>query len=380
MSRVLILGGGFGGLSAAHALRSALAATDEVVLVERQPTFVMGLRKSWALVGSGDLAGGERRLDVLTGRGIEVVTGEISAIEPEAKAAVVDGRRLAGDALIVALGAARAPESIPGFAEHVHDVYERSSLARAAEALRSTKGGAIAIGIFGVPYTCPPAPYEMAFLVSDLLRRRGVPARVEVFTPQPMSLPVIGQAGCDVLEARLSEEGIDFHPNHQALAVEPGEVVFSGGRGRFDLLLGVPPHRCPAVAASAGLTDGGSWVKVDPSTMETRFPGVYAIGDLVEIPLANKMMLPKAGVFAESQAQVAAEHISAALSGGGPAAAAFNGQGYCYLEVGRGLAMEVRGDFLAAPAPAVSIGAALASRLNEKRDFEATRLKKWFDA
>ena len=121
-------------------------------------------------------------------------------------------------------------------------------------------------------------------------------------------------------------------------------------------------------------------MKVDPSTMETRFPGGYAIGDLVEIPLANKMMLPKAGVFAESQAQVAAEHISAALSGGGPAAAAFNGQGYCYLEVGRGLAMEVRGDFLAAPAPAVSIGAALASRLNEKRDFEATRLKKWFGA
>jgi sulfide:quinone oxidoreductase len=219
----------------------------------------------------------------------------------------------------------------------------------------------------------------MAFLVNDFLRSRGVPARVEVFTPQPMSLPVIGHAGCDVLEARLSEEGIDFHPNHQALAVEPGEVVFSGGRGRFDLLLGVPPHRCPAVAASAGLTDGGSWVKVNPSTMETRFPGVYAIGDLVEIPLANKMMLPKAGVFAESQAQVAAAHIAAALSGG-TASAAFNGEGYCYLEVGRGLAMEVRGDFLAAPAPAVSIGAPLASRLNEKRDFEATRLKKWFGA
>jgi sulfide:quinone oxidoreductase len=133
------------------------------------------------------------------------------------------------------------------------------------------------------------------------------------------------------------------------------------------------------VAASAGLTDGGSWVKVNPSTMETRFPGVYAIGDLVEIPLANKMMLPKAGVFAESQAQVAAAHIAAALSGG-TASAAFNGEGYCYLEVGRGLAMEVRGDFLASPAPAVSIGEPLASRLNEKRDFEATRLKKWFGA
>src|SRR3970282_744635 len=115
MSRVLILGGGFGGLSAAHALRSTLAAADEGVLVERQGTLGMGVRKSWALVGSGDLAGGERRLDVLTGRGIEVVTGEITAIEPEAKAAVVDGRRLAGGALILGLGAARAPRSGPGF-------------------------------------------------------------------------------------------------------------------------------------------------------------------------------------------------------------------------------------------------------------------------
>jgi len=377
MSRVLILGGGFGGLAAAHALRSALPAADEVVVVERQPTFVMGLRKSWALVGSGDFESGQRRIDALTSRGIEVVAGEITTIEPEVRAAQVDGRRLEADALVVALGAAGTPASVPGFAEHAHNVYDRASIARAAEALRSIEGGAIAIGIFGVPYSCPPAPYEMAFLVSDLMRRRGVRAKVDVFTPQPMSLPVIGQVSCDVLEARLAEAGIDFYPNHQAVAVEPGEVVFSGGRRRFDLLLGVPPHRCPAVAASAGLTDGRPWVKVNPSTMETRFPGVYAIGDLVEIPLANKMMLPKAGVFAESQAQVAAAHIAAAFSGGATNAA-FSGEGYCYLEIGQGLAMEVRGDFLASPAPAVSIGEPSASFLEQKRTFEATRLKAWF--
>jgi sulfide:quinone oxidoreductase len=209
------------------------------------------------------------------------------------------------------------------------------------------------------------------------MRQRGVTAGVEVFTPTPMSLPVVGAAGCDVLESRLAKEGITFYPNHQAVAVGPGEVVFREGRGRFDLLLGVPPHRCPEVAAAAGLTDGGAWVRVDPATMETRFPGVYAIGDMVEIPLANKMALPKAGVFAEAQAKVAAARIAAGLSGG-TSGASFDGEGYCYLEVGQGLAMEVRGEFLAKPAPAVSMGEARASLLEEKRMFEASRLTAWF--
>jgi sulfide:quinone oxidoreductase len=379
MNRVLILGGGFGGLAAAHALRSTLAAEDKVVLVERRPTFIMGLRKSWALVGHSDLATGERRLDRLAARGIEVVAGEIDSIDPAARAVEVAGRRLEGDAIVVALGAARVAEGVPGFVEHAHNVYDVNRIDHAAEALRSFTGGVIAIGIFGAPYTCPPAPYELAFLVQDLMRREGRSARLEVFTPLPMSLPVVGPAGCDVLENRLAAEGIAFYPNHQAVTVERGEVVFRQGRGRFDLLLGIPPHRCPEIVAAAGLTDGGAWVRVDPVTMATRFPGVYAVGDIIEVPLANGMMLPKAGVFAEAQAQVAAAHIAAGFSGGA-SQAAFGGEGFCYLEVGKGLAMEVRGDFLAKPAPAISMGEPRASLMDEKHKFEAGRLLSWFGA
>jgi sulfide:quinone oxidoreductase len=379
MNRVLILGGGFGGLAAAHALRPALGAEDEVVVVERRPTFVMGLRKSWALVGHGDLAAGERRLDRLAARGIEVVAGEIVSIDPSARAVEVAGRRLEGDAILVALGAARAADSVPGFVENAHNVYDVARIDHAAQALRSFRGGVIAIGVFGAPYTCPPAPYEMAFLVSDLMRREGRSVHLEVFTPLPMSLPVVGPAGCEALERRLAAEGIAFYPNHQAVAVEPGEVVFRQGRGHFDLLLGVPPHRCPEVVAAAGLTDGGAWVRVDPGTMATRFPGVYAVGDIIEVPTANGMMLPKAGVFAEAQAQVAAAHIAAMFSGGA-SRAAFSGEGFCYLEVGKGLAMEVRGDFLAKPAPAISMDEPRASLLDEKHRFEADRLRRWFGA
>lgn len=377
MRRVLILGGGFGGLAAAHALRSALNPADEVILVERRPTFVMGLRKSWALVGAESLERGERRLDSLARRGIEVVAGEVTAIDPADRTADVGGRRLGGDALIVALGAERSAEGVPGLAAYGHNVYDREAIPRAAEALRKFEGGTIAIGIFGAPYTCPPAPYEIAFLVNDLMRQRGLRAEVEVFAPMPISLPVVGKAGSDLLQAKLAETGIAFHPNHQAVAVEPGEIVFREGRGHFDLLLGVPPHRSPAVVVSSGLTDGGPWVKVDPATMETRFPGVYAIGDIVGIPLPNGMALPKAGVFAEAQAKVAASRIAASLAGKAQEAV-FTGEGYCYMEVGRGLAMEVRGDFLASPNPTVAFGEPSANCMEDKRAFEATRLEAWF--
>jgi sulfide:quinone oxidoreductase len=248
---------------------------------------------------------------------------------------------------------------------------------RAAAALRAFDGGVIAVVIFGAPYTCPPAPYEVAFLVNDRMRRAGIHAQIDVFSPQPVSLPVVGAVGCQTLETRLADEGIAFHPNHHAVSVEPGEVVFQEGRYPFDLLFGVPPHRCPPIVVSAGLTDGRAWVPVDPATMATRVPGVYAVGDMVEIPTANGLTLPKAGVFAEAQARVAAEHIAALLRGG-TSPATFEGDGFCYLEVGQGMALEVRGDFLAAPAPAVVVGEPRADLLEEKHRFEAERLARWF--
>ena len=124
MHRVLVLGGGFGGIATAVALRSHLEPADEVVLVERRPSFVMGLRKNWGLVGASTLAEGERPLAALGERGIEVVAGTIDAIRADAREAQVDGRTITADALVVALGAERDPGRVPGFREHAIDVYD----------------------------------------------------------------------------------------------------------------------------------------------------------------------------------------------------------------------------------------------------------------
>ena len=378
MHRVLILGGGFGGIATAVALRSRLDPADEVVLVERRPTFVMGLRKNWALVGASTLAEGERPLAALGERGIRVVTGSIGAIRPDAREADIDGRTISADALVVALGAERDPERIPGFREHAIDVYDTSSNEAAAAAIDAFAGGRVVIGIFGVPYPCPPGPYELALLLADRLAARGVAGGLFVFTPQSGSLPVLGEAGCAAFDGRLAAEGISFRPKTTATAVEPGVVVAADTRIPFDLLLGVPPHRVPAVVTDAGLADPGGWVKVDRATLQTTSPGVFAIGDVTAIPLATGQPLPKAGVFAHAQGDVVASRIADQLAGRTPTAV-FDGHGMCFLETGHGRATMVRGNFYATP-PDVALAEASEDHLAAKHAFEAERLAAWFGA
>lgn len=376
MRRVLILGGGFGGLATAHTLRQTLQPEDEVVLVDRRSHFMMGLRKPWALTGRGTLDEGRRPLAALEQRGVRLLRGAVTAIDPANRAAEVDGRRVEADALVVALGAELAPDRLPGFEQHAINVYDPEQVPRAAEALQRFAGGRVLVGVFGVPYKCPPAPYEMAFLVRDLLQARGVSAVVEVFTPQPAAIPLLGPASRSAIEDRLAERGIAFLPNRKASAIAPGEVVFADERRPFDLLLGVPPHRCPEVVVRSGLTEGGAWVRVDPRTLETRYPGVYAVGDVTEILMANGSPMPKAGLFAEAAGRVAAERIAASFAGR-PVEAAFDGVGYCFMDVSREAALLLRGQFLADP-PRVEATEPSPEHEEQKRAFETERLQRWF--
>lgn len=376
--RVLILGGGFGGIAAAVALRAQLDPADEVVLVERGRTFVMGLRKNWAVLDRSALAEGERPLALLSDRGVRVVTGTIGAIHPADMAAEVDGTSWDADALIVALGAEGDPDRVPGFRERAIDVYDLTQGDRARTAIDAFTGGRLVIGIFGAPYPCPPAPFELAMLIDERLRSRGIDGAIEVFSPLPLSLPILGQAGCGSFESRLESAGIAFLREHAATAVDDGAVVFGDARRPFDLLLGVPPHRVPQIVAESGLTAGGPWVKVNPRTLETSHPGVYAIGDVTALPLASGQMLPKAGAFAQAQGEVVAARIALTFEGGQPTAT-FAGDGACFLETGGGMAAMVTGGFLADP-PSVRLTEPSPEHFAAKRAFERERLAAWFGA
>jgi sulfide:quinone oxidoreductase len=378
MSRVLILGGGFGGVATAHHLRTLLGPEDEVVLVDRRTHFMMGFRKNAELAGREPMAVGRRPLAALERSGIRVVKGTVTRIDPGSRAADVDGTSIRADALVVALGAALDPDGVPGLADHAFNAYDPAQVPRAAQAVASQRDGQAVIGIFGAPYKCPPAPYELALLLEGATRTRGTGPSLTVFTPQPMSLPVLGAPGCDVLEGHLERRGIGFRPNAKAAAVEPGRVVLADGdQIPFDLLLAVPPHRSPPLLVGAGLAEPGAWVQPDPRTLQTPFEGVWAVGDCTYIPLAISHPLPKAGVLAEAQGRVVAERIAARFAGREPTAV-FDGEGSCFLELGDGTAMLVRGRFLADPAPEVEFTEASPRHLEDKARYERERLNTWF--
>ena len=233
------------------------------------------------------------------------------------------------------------------------------------------------VGIFGTPYPCPPAPYELAILLAERFDARGIDADVSVFAPVPIVLPILGASECVPLDRRLEERGITFLGSYLATEVTEKTVHFgSEEQLPFDLLLAIPPHRCPSVLVEAGLAAAGGWVKVDLATLETGHPGVYAIGDSTAIPLANGLPLPKAGLFAEKEGLTVAARIAAELRGEVPTAT-FDGRGACYIEMGNGEASTVSGDFFDDP-PSVGLSMPDAQQRAAKERFEMDRLAHWF--
>lgn len=377
MARVLVLGAGFGGIATAVALREQLSDGDEVILVDRYDDFAMGLRKTWAILGISPIAYGTRSLAGLAGRGITVVQGTVEQVDPASRSATVDGSALEADALVIALGAEHAMDLVPGLGEHGLNAWDRAHLDHVHGVVDAFRGGRVVVGVFGTPYPCPPAPYELALLLGDRFDARGIDAKISVFAPMPIVLPILGASACVPLDARLEERGIAFLGSHAATGVNDRAIQFGpDAELPFDLLLAVPPHRCPSVLVDAGLAPAGGWVKVDRSTLETGYPGVYAIGDSTAIPLANGMPLPKAGLFAQKEGEAVAARIAATLRGEEPTAA-FDGIGACFLEMGGGEASVISGDFFADP-PAVDLSAPSAELRAAKERFEMDRLARWF--
>jgi len=377
-ARVLILGGGFGGLSAAHTLRAEAGEAVDVTVVDRSPTFMMGLRKLWFLDGRTTRGEGERARSGLERAGIAFRQGTVEAIDPAGREVQVDEDALPFDFLVVALGAQARPDLVPGGDEGNPNIYSVDGAAAAGRRLAELERGRVVVAVSGVPYKCPPAAYEAAFLADDVLRRAGRRDNVgiDVLTPQPMSIPAAGPVACAHIEGRLGSRSIGFHPNAKPERLEPGRAVLAGGETmEADLLMVVPAHRPPQVVADAGLIPEGEWVTVDPRTLTTGHERVFAIGDVVAMETGAGLPFPKAGVFAERHGEVVARNIAAMVAGGEPAET-FDGVGLCFLEIGGGEASFVSGNFLASP-PEVTIADPSPEHLQSKLAFERERLDRW---
>ncbi|MBM3266335.1 MAG: NAD(P)/FAD-dependent oxidoreductase [Candidatus Sericytochromatia bacterium] len=360
MARVLILGGGFGGIVAANALRALLPAEHHVTVIERQSAFAPGANNLWIMLGDAQRQLRPRPVAALEARGVAVVADEIRAIDPAAvRVETAAHGALSADFLVIALGAELDMTLIPGLAAAAETYYTAEGAARCRDRLGAFEGGDLVTLVSRMPYKCPPAPYEAAMMLGDLLERRGIRARAKlaIYTPEPQPLGTGGPVMGDALKKMLAMRGIKLATGMTAAEIDPAgrEIRFEdGSRAHFDLLLAVPPHVAPGVVREACLAK--PWIPVDRFTCEV--PGldgrVYAIGDVTSIALPGRhnpdvpLNLPKAGTFAESEARVVAKHIASKILGGA-SDAAFDGYGECYVEVQHGLALKGQGYFFDEP-------------------------------
>ena len=381
LKTALVLGGGVGGLVAANRLRKLLPSRHRVILFDREQQHVFQPSLLWLASGNRAPEQIQRPLAKLVRPGVEIRLGGIDAIEPEAHAVRVGTQLIRGDALIIALGADLAPESIPGLATAGHNMYKLDGARLFFEALRTFSGGRIVVLTAAPAYKCPAAPYEAAMLIEAALRHRRVRERVkmDLYAAEAGPMAVTGQELSGQVRALVESKGIHYHPEHQVTSVDSvaRKLMFTNGAtAEFDLLIYVPPHRAPAVVRDAGLLNASGWIDVDRHTLETRIPGVFAIGDVTTIPLAMGKPLPKAGVFAHKQAEVVADNIVSTWANRSERRA-FDGVGECFVETGDGRAGFGAGDFYAEPTPQIKFHAPSRRWHLGKVLFERRWLKRW---
>ncbi len=382
MATVLILGGGVGGLVAANLVRKALPKAHRVVLVEREANHVFAPSLLWLMTGARTAEKISRPLERLAKKGIEVIHGEIERIDAERREVIVSGRAHTADYLVIALGAELAPETVPGLAEAGHCFYTLAGATSLQQALDAFKGGRLVVLTAAPLYKCPAAPYEAAMLLEDALRERGVreSSQVDLYAAEPGPMGVAGPEVSKAVRELVESKGVTYHPEHQVKLVDAAarSLTFANGAtAQFDLLAYVPPHRAPRVVRESGLCGDSGWMSADRNTFETKYPGVYALGDVVSVPLKMGKPLPRAGVFAHAQAEAVARNIARAVLGKGKAAA-FDGHGECFIEMGGGVAGFGGGDFYAEPSPVVKLKKPGRTWHAGKVLFEKDWLRRWF--
>lgn len=378
---IVILGGGFGGLSAAQQLRKALGDEHRVVVVEKEDSFHLCALNMRLIAGEmTDSAEGDRALSGLAAKGIEWVQGVILEVDAAARRVRTPSTTLEADYLVIALGANKDGGLIPGFAEAAYNVYDAPQAAAVHQPLRELKTGRAIVLVCRSPFSCPAAPYEAAFLMDTILQNSGNRQQVEVaiYTPEGKPMAGAGPAVGDAVIAMLEERDIGFNPKRKVQRVDAASrtIIFEDGETSYDLLVGVPPHVAPKVVRDAGLTNETGWIPVDIESLATSHAGVYAIGDVTSVPQPNPtgLSLPKAGVFADEQSRVVAANIAAEIAGEDKPKK-YDGKGLCYIEVGDGLAAYGAGDFFGYPGPRVYLEPPSKAFHEERKRLEQDQLE-----
>jgi sulfide:quinone oxidoreductase len=373
-TRLVILGAGFGGLELATMCSQALGDELDVTLIDKNDSFVFGFSKLDVMFGRTTPDAVRLAYSEIAKPGVRVVQERIVAIDPEARRVTTDVSVHEADILVVALGADYDMDATPGLAEGGNEFYSVAGAERLAGIIPTFSRGHVVIGVCGAPFKCPPAPSECALLLHDELTARGVRDACQISFVIPLGTPVppSPETSAALVQA-FAERDIALLAGRRVSALDPGRSVAlldDGAELPFDLFLGVPRHRAPDVVIASGMTED-DYVPVDSATLETRFPDVYAVGDVATAGV------PKAGVFAEGAARVVAQTLIHRLRGGEPPGPHL-GRGTCYIEFGRGRVGSVDIDFLSGPSRIGTFNPPSAVLVAEKESFGSTRRVRWF--
>ena len=372
--RILILGAGFGGLELAARLSAAFGDGIDVTLIDKNDAFVFGFSKFEIMFGRASRDDVSARYASIAKPGVTFRRELITSIDPVKRRVVTDGNTYDADVLVVALGADYDFDATPGFVGAAREFYSVDGAVALRDVLPGVTRGHVVIGVIREPFKCPPAPCEAAMLLDEYFTERGVRPDIEITVVSPWGIPVPATGpGSEAILARFRERKITWVGNQGISSIDASTRTArlrDGSPMSFDLFLGIPVHRVPAVVEQSGLAENG-WIPVDRSNLATRFPDVYAIGDVTSAPV------PKAGIFAESAARAVAEHLIVQLRKDGTARP-YDGAGSCFIEFGDHTVGRVDVDFLTGPSVTAPFTPPSIRGAEEKDEFASSRRKFWF--
>ncbi len=357
MQRVLVLGGGVGGTLVANLisrkLKKAINAGEAVVtVVDESGTHVYQPGFMYIAMGGERASNLERPERSLLDERVELVVGRIAAIDDAAKVVRLDdGRELAWTQLVIATGSRIVPEAIPHFTEEAHHFYTADAAARLRVALDAFTGGKVVIGIAGMPYKCPPAPLEVAFLIEAELRERDLRDKSEMHYCSPIGRAFTIESVSEMATPILEDKGIELHTFFNVETIDPDKKTIGSLEGEelpYDLLILVPPHKGAQVVIDSGLAPGAGWLPTEKDTLNVKgHDDIWALGDATDLPLS------KAGSTAHFEAPVVAERIAAAVLGHEPKGkeSIYTGRVMCFFEIGDGKGTLLRFDYDHPPKP-----------------------------
>lgn len=378
-AHVVVVGGGFGGATAARYLRQR-APGVRVTLVEPAERFhtcpfsnlyLAGLR-TWDSIGHG-YAG-------LRAAGVEVIHARADDVDAAARTLrLSNGQTLRWDRLVLSPGVDMRWNALEGYdevaAERAPHAWKAGPqtllLRRQLEAMPD--GGTFVMAIPDNPFRCPPGPYERAAMVAHYLKRHKPRSKVLLLDAKDsFSKQALFQQGWKALYGDMIE-WVKQSDDGQVMRVDAAKLEVEtafGTRHKADVLNVIPPQKAGFIAERAGVTDASGWVPVKAESFESRqVAGIYALGD---VTIAAPM--PKSGFAANTQGKVAAAAIAANLLGQEPPVAAYANT--CYSLIGPGYGISVAGVYRAEGGKVIEpAGSGGVSPLDGNADYRAAEAR-----